>query len=310
MRAAFATLVAAAFLASIPAAAAAPPAEDPTKSAARKIAQEGLDLYDGGKYQDALERFQRADALVHAPTMQLMAARSLAKLGRLVEASERYDAVSKAPLDASASPAFREAVANAGKEREALLPRIPSVVLTVDVAPGVEAAVSIDGVAVPATSLGQKRLVDPGAHTVEARAGGVVKTSRVALKEGETLPVRLDLRPAQTPSSPARTVGFIATGVGAAGLVLGAVTGGLAITKKGDLDRAGCRDNMCPAATADDVNGYNSLRTLSGAGFIAGAIVAAGGVTLIIVAPKPAATTGARWYPVIGIGSVGLQGAF
>lgn len=310
MRAAFAALLAVLVLASVPAVA-APPGGEAAKLTARKIAQEGLDLYDGGKFEEALERFLRADALVHAPTMSLMAARSLVKLGRLVEASERYDAVSRMPLDPSASSAFRDAVANAGKERDGLAARLPSVVISVQAAPGAEVALTLDGVALPAAVLGQKRLVDPGAHAVVARAGEVVKTARVELREGQSLPVSLDLRPAPVPGSPLRTVGFIAAGVGAAGLILGGVTGGLAVSKKDELDKAGCRDNFCPTSKASDVDGYNSLLAISSAGFIAGAIAAVGGVTLVLVAPGPAAASaGVRWSPVIGLGRVGLEGAF
>src|SRR5262249_5440698 len=64
--------------------------DDQTRAKARTIGEEGLALYDQGRYIEALDRFQSASALVKAPTLDLMAARCLTKMGRLVEASERY----------------------------------------------------------------------------------------------------------------------------------------------------------------------------------------------------------------------------
>ena len=198
MRAALSLLVALALLGTPLAASAAPP-EDGTKDAARKIAQEGLDLYDGGKYQEALDRFVRAEALVHAPTMLLMAARALQKLGRLVEAADKYSAASQMLLDATASEAFRQAVADAIKERAALMARIPSVVVKVEAPPGAAVAVSIDGEVIPTTMLDQKRYMDPGEHTLSASSDGAVNTLRVNLKEGESRVVQLDLGTGRRP---------------------------------------------------------------------------------------------------------------
>lgn len=303
---------------------AAPP-DDETKAAARKIAEEGLALYDSGKYQDALDRFVRADAMVHAPTMLLMAARSLVKLGKLVEAADKLAAASQMTLDTAASDAFRKAVADAAKEHAELLARIPTIVLTVDAPGGATPTVTIDGVAIPSGALGQKRLVEPGAHTIEARAEGLSTTARVELKEGESRPLHLVL--AAPPGSTLRTVGWTALGVGAAGLVMGAVTGGLGISKNDELTAAGCKDGSCPVKVQGELGGYETLRALSSAGIIGGAVVLAAGAGILLFAPGPKpAETGARRpgaparhatgslpasvSPWIGFGSVGVRGAF
>src|ERR1041384_5444151 len=60
---------------------------------ARKLASEGFDALERNDYATAEDRFRRADALVHAPTLVVDHARSLAGLGRLVEAHERYELV-------------------------------------------------------------------------------------------------------------------------------------------------------------------------------------------------------------------------
>jgi hypothetical protein len=314
MRAALILFAATALITTV--AAAAPPPDDATMITARTIAKEGLDLYDGGKYQEALGRFMQADALVHAPTMLLMAARSLDKLGRLVEAAEKYAAASQMVIDEGASDAFRAAVVNAGTERAALVVRIPSVVIIVAAPVGATPALKIDGVAISTTAAGQKKLVDPGAHSIEASASGVVATASVTLKEGESQSVELSLVPAGSPSSPSspssplRTVGWVAIGVGAAGVVLGAVTGGLALERNSQLAQLCGADGFCPAGTKA-VEGYSTLQGLAGAGLIAGGLVLAGGAVLVLAAPKPApAAAGVRWSPWIGPGSAGLRGTF
>src|SRR4051812_4084136 len=64
--------------------------DDSTRSAARGLGEEGIALFDRGDYAGALARFERAEAVVRMPTLSLRAAWCLEKLGRLVEAAERY----------------------------------------------------------------------------------------------------------------------------------------------------------------------------------------------------------------------------
>lgn len=113
------------------AAAQATPSEE-SRATARAIGEEGLSYFDQGMYIDALDRFERADAIIHAPTLGLMAARSLEKLGRFVEASERYLQVTRMEIDAKSSDIWKQAIVSAGKEREALQPRIPSIEIVVE----------------------------------------------------------------------------------------------------------------------------------------------------------------------------------
>lgn len=264
----------------------APPADgdEVVRAAARKLAEEGLALFDRGEYEGALERFERAGAVVRAPTMSLMAARSLEKLGRLVDASERYLAATKMQLDASASDAFRAAQQDAVKERAALLKRIPSITIVLDAAPtGVAVTVTLDGKPVAPALVGTAMHVDPGQHTVTVSHGGTSTTQRATLAVGEARRLRFAVEVPRAPSSgggPA-TAGWVGVAIGGAGLVVGAVTGGLAIAAQGRLDQAGCVEMVCPPAVQGDVDQYNALRTASGASFIAGGVVAAAGALVV-----------------------------
>src|SRR5689334_5824751 len=60
--------------------------DDPLKrSAARDLAIQGAEAYDAGDFSTALDRFTRASALVSAPTLLVMQARSFLALGRWLE---------------------------------------------------------------------------------------------------------------------------------------------------------------------------------------------------------------------------------
>jgi hypothetical protein len=163
-----------------------------TKAAARTLAEDGVKLYDKGDYPGAFEKLNRANDLVHAPTMAYLVGQCLEKLGRLVEASEKYLEATHDVIEAGASPAQRTAQANAEKARQALLPRIPSVELILD-PPVPDAAVVLDGKQVPIAMLGVKRLIDPGSHTVVATRWGQAASQSFTTREGDP-PLRVNVK--------------------------------------------------------------------------------------------------------------------
>src|SRR5262245_11425351 len=61
-----------------------------SRATARSLAQEGKDAFDRKDYATAEERFTRAGALVHAPTLLVFLARAEVGLGKLVAAAENY----------------------------------------------------------------------------------------------------------------------------------------------------------------------------------------------------------------------------
>lgn len=301
--------------------------DDETRATARAVAQEGLDFYDKGQYKEALARLEKANTLVSAPTLGLMIARCYQKLGRLVEASERYLDVSRTPLDAKASDLFRKSVADAAREREALMPQIPSVTIVVEGSG--EAIVSIDGKPIPSAMIGLKRLINPGTHRIEVTRGDQRAAEEVTLKQGESQRVTLTPTKATegvdagggakaSSSTPVqKIVGFVALGVGGAGLVVGAATAGVAAGQLSDLEAAGCVNGHCTRAQRAAVDEYNTMRVVSTVGFIAGASLAAGGIVLVLTAPKGKTKQKAgdaaaiiNVHPVLGLGSAGLVGTF
>jgi hypothetical protein len=284
--------------------------QDANRAAARELGKEALAAYKAADYRTAHDKFRRAHQLVRLTTTGLFTARSLEKLGRLVEASELYLEVTRMTVADDAPAQHRSAIDEARTGRDALLPRIPKLTISVErSADGTfaaeEVSVTLDGEPLPAALLGVKRPTDPGKHTVVATISDTEKHAAVTLAEGQDERVVLkldsgqksDARTQQSQSQPptpepgadsgthAMTIlGWVAVGVGGAGLIVGAVGTGLAASKKGELDD-GCVDNKCLPPLHDDVDSYQTLRIMSSVGFIAGGVLAVTGIVLIIAAP-------------------------
>lgn len=186
---------------------------DADKAAARQLATDGIVLYRAGKYAEALDKLERAEALYDAPVHLLYIARCQAQVGKLVESAETYRKLVRLELDPSASQPFKDAQAAAGPELEKLTPRIPALRLELTPARVEGLAITIDGVPVPAAILGVDRPSNPGEHRVELRAPGYAAVSEtVTLAEGDKkkLPLRLvqssttepSVAPASAPAGP------------------------------------------------------------------------------------------------------------
>ncbi len=71
------------------------------KATARKLATDGIELYQAGKYPEALDRLERAEALFDAPVHLLYIARTQSALNVRVEAAETYRKLVRVKLDAA-----------------------------------------------------------------------------------------------------------------------------------------------------------------------------------------------------------------
>ena len=289
---------------------------DAAREAARSLGLEALQLYDRGEYSAALTRFEQAYSVYPAPTLGLHAARCLVRLGRLASALEAYARVTRRPLDADATDAFREAHTVAAQEQRDLEPRVPRLSVRVEGArPGEGATLAIDGKL--QEGLHADVALDAGKHRVEARLGAQIERREVALLDGrrEQLTLRLVARTAAPPpeqpaasGSPLRPLGLVTLGVGVAGLAVWGVAGVLAVSKRSDLEDGGCSGDSCPRALEGDVESYDTLRTVSGIGFVVGAVGVAGGVALLLAAPGERAEP--RVSAWVGAGAGGVRGRF
>jgi hypothetical protein len=326
----FGAILAGVLMVGIPLVAHAKDTDDATRSAARSLGYEGINDLQAGKFGPASDKLDRAYRALRVPSLGLWSARALEKSGKLVVAAERYLEVQRLDTGGGDVAVQKKAQADAETEHAALEPRIPGIVIRVEGAKDDEVSVSVNGVPVPSSILGVKRLVDPGSVKLEATFSGRSQIEERTLREGETQTVvfRFDAVAAPAPraeaepvapsaieadrpssSGTARTLGFVALGVGGAGLVVGGVTGALAMSQRSSLD--GCVDTRCPPSQDDDVAGYNRFRTISTIGFIGGAVLAATGLVLVISAPKRTEASRSRpsvaLSPWLGGGLAGLS---
>lgn len=176
---------------------AAPPAlaqSAADKATARQLATEGIKLFRGGEYADALDKLQRAEALYDAPVHLLYIARCQVKLGKLVEGAETYRKLARVELQPGAPSAFKDAKDAGGPEFSRLEPRIPSLKLEVTPANVEGMKITIDGEQVPAAVVGVDRPANPGSHDIEVSAPGYAPVKKtIQLAEKETKPVEIKL---------------------------------------------------------------------------------------------------------------------
>lgn len=305
----------------------APPAStEETRNAARELARDAVSAHDAGDLARALDLIDRAHSLVPAPTISIWQARIRAKMGKLIEANERYEVTRRAALEDDANAAFREAVRDAGREVEALRPRIPRIRVRVTGA-GADSPslrVTLDGKVVPPELVGVLRTVNPGAHQLEASVPGKGSARlRVVLAERERKDVELSLVSSASDSDSAapavdaadtrrawssrKTWGVVAASVGVAGVGAG-VGFGLAANEKSSALEDSCDASRCPPSAREDLDAFRSRRTLAWVGYGVGAAGLATAAVLFFVVRDPPSKVGVR--PFIAPGTAGLTGRF
>jgi hypothetical protein len=105
-----------------------------------------------------------------------------------------------------------------------------------------------------------------------------------------------------------RIAGFVCIGVGAAGLILGGITGGLALATNGELKKE-CPDGKCGADSQSKIDKYEALGAISTAGFIVGGVFAVTGLVVVLTAPKGEAK-GMLRPSSVAVGARGIEAAW
>lgn len=177
--------------------AAAAPASDADRAAARELYNRGVELQQKGQYADALDKFQRAQAVVSAPTNLLRIAQCQAGLGKLVAAAETYRLIQRTELAPNAPQPFVDAKKQAANELGALEPRIPMLTLNVQGLPKNPENLSVQIGAEPmnAALIGVARPVNPGEQTIAVTAKGCTRAEeKVVLAERSQRAVTVTVR--------------------------------------------------------------------------------------------------------------------
>lgn len=298
----------------------AQPAALPTevdKNRAAELVFQGDDKRKAGDHDAALESYQQADELMGVPTTGIEVARELAALGRLVEAHAKCATITNYPVRPGEPKAFGKARQAAGRLAAKLEGRIPTV--QVRIRGATEATVELDGKSVPA--IDEPIRLDPGEHTLVARAGSATATETITVAEGEERELEIVLAaegdeaadggeapPDSSGLSPWVWVGF---GVGGAGLIAGTITGALALQTTSVLSEE-CPNQVCSSDLEADVDKGVILSHVSTIGFAVGVAGVGVGVVALLLSSsdddETAATLGVE--PLVGPGLVGARGWF
>jgi hypothetical protein len=316
-------------------------------AAARSLGLQGIKMADAGDCKGAIEKLSRAESLYHAPSILGRLGECQVNVGQVVAGTENLNRVVREQLAANAPKAFRDAQERAKGVLNSALPKIAH--LTVSVTPAdAKPQVSVAGVSIPAALIGAERPTDPGTHEIVVSAPGYLEQKQtVTLAEGGSQEVSIKLEkdpnaavaaPVATPATGAplvtttttappadtgkkknNTAAYVALGVGGAGLVVGGITGFLALGKKSDLN---CDGKQCPATEKDKLDSAKSMAMVSNVGFGVGIVGVGLGVILLLTnndsgsasnaAPKLAERAPPRvsLQPWVGLTSAGVNGTF
>jgi hypothetical protein len=318
------------------------------RTTARRLGSEGVNALKSGDYDTAADRFERANDLVSAPSFLVLLARARVGQGRLVEAYEIYRTIIREGVQPDMPEAFKRALADAKQEVKGLEPRLGWLTINVVGARPDQVEVTLNGSVIPSAAIGAQRPVDPGTLHVQAKAEGYQTVdTEVRLAEGQHLPpieLRMVELPKPEPSAlvvtqgqpimsadggepsllTQSTLGYLALGLGGAGLAVGSVTGIIALNRHSELESTPCdwtRGNDCiirddtgelgsdAEAKEADLKTFADAATIS---FIAGGALAATGLILLFTAPDTSSEAAAQatLRPYAGFGSIGAVGTF
>jgi hypothetical protein len=276
---------------------------------AEKLFDDAKRLLEQGHVKEACAAFADSRRLDPQVGTLLNLALCHEREGKIASAWAEYNGVVEGATRAAQPKRAEFAKARA----RALEPRLARVTFVVDRASLANLRMTIDGETVDASLLdGTPVPIDSGSHTAVVSADGKqpatftftvpenpsvtsvqIPVLRAAPVAAQPSPKNGATDPPKRSGIPLSTWGWGATGVGAAAIVAGGVFGGLALSKKSDADEA------CPTERCLTRDGYEASEaasthaTISTVLVAAGAALVAGGVTLVLLAPRSraAATT-------------------
>jgi hypothetical protein len=245
-----------------------------------------------GRYESACKKLRESDKLDPAVGTKFNLAECEQKQGRTATAWELFKAVEQA-LDAADD---RYPIAKQRREAlEAVVPRL-EIVLAQDAPAGT--TVRVGQAELTAAALAVPLPLDPGSHELVVSAPGhAAQTFTIVLEPGKVSEIEVapggprskagalpetsgsaagQSRVADRGGAPAthtRTVGYVAAGVGGLGLVIGTVSGLMALGKK-RVAEDNCSDELrlCNQTGKDANDTGRTLATVSTIGFAVGVV--------------------------------------
>ena len=319
-------------LSSIPSRAQAGPSEQ-----ASALLERGVDLRVDKRDAEALELFEKANAL--SPSPRAMAQIGLAEqaLGRWVAAEQHLSAA----LASKDDPWIRKFSAALEDGLRVVRSHLASLQVEVNVT---GAEVWVNGVVVATTPMREPVRVPAATAVIAVRAPGHVSAEvRRNIEAGQliretitlvaTQPPRDEQHGGMAPPGPARpgkpvqpkadtkpietaggsstrTWGYVAGGVGLAGFAATGVLAAMAVSKTSDLPQ-GCNDDPahgCTPSQGDDINTARGYARIANVTFGVGILGVGLGTLLLLQAPAPTEHAGrVQVLPTAGAGYGGLD---
>ncbi len=181
-----------------------------------------------------------------------------------------------------------------------------------------KARIFIDGKTLASGLDGRPVELDPGQHRIVIElATGRKAEQRITTTAGEKNQ-KVILRIGEPQPSPDVESGglspwvYVGFGVGAAGLLTGTITGALSLSLSSQL-KDECLNFQCSEQQRDDYDKGYALAHVSTVSVIVGAVGAVGGLTALLLSGSSTTDenrTQVSFRPLLGFGSVGLEGRF
>lgn len=311
-------------------------ARDP--AAAEALFKSGVELLEKDDWAGACPKFEASARLDPSVGAQINVARCAEHDGKLARAWAELEKARVLNRETPGAKRKREVDAFIDESLKRIEPRLPWITVRISERPeGLR--IERDGVELPLPTLDAPVPIDPGRHVFTATAPGYETIEKpVDAAEGGKTEILLEMRRARTsPASPPPSppvgptqppppappvagpgvadsgvdlvvVGAVIASIGAATLVVAAVTGGIAMSDEsriGDLvDSGACtrtgetlRCGSDLAEAEDAVSRGETLSVVSTVTLFAGAAIAATGLTLVIVE----ATSQPSEKPTVGV---------
>ncbi|MBK9266720.1 MAG: hypothetical protein IPM54_43910 [Polyangiaceae bacterium] len=284
---------------------------------AAKLYQDAAKDMEKGQFSPACPKLEAARKILpeHVRTAMTLAL-CYEKIDKPADALELLEATKPLAVDQKSTDKVNEIE---GRIKE-LKTRVPKLVVVVPdgiaATPGM--SIARNGVPIVASKWGTELAVNPGSYEIEVTAlnkepwktsatAKVGATERVEIAPPwQSEPADAPVEP-RTPMSGLRIAGFAGIGLGAVGMGIGAVLGGLALSKNAES-----KDGHCNASNVCDDVGKELRRDAitfgngSTAAFVVGGVLATAGVVLVVMGkPKEAGAQTSVW---VGPSSVGLRG--
>lgn len=306
------------------------------KSEAGKSFKRGAEALEDGKLENAVTEFRRSLDVVDSPNTRLMLARTLAKLSRPVEAYRELElTVTAAEQAAQTDKKYATAADAARTESAEVRSQIGLVTVKVSGAENGD-ALSVGGETVERAAWERPIAVVPGKVRVVLKSARGEVTREVDVAAGGSADVEIAPQappaasapveakvetPPLAPSPPTtRTIGYIAGGVGIAGVVTFAVFGAMNNSKFRKL-QDDCINNVCNPDLESERDTGKTYQTIANVGLVAGVVGLGTSAVLLLISSgggesspaKAARTRGTGLSSArvgVGVGYVDVSGSF